>query len=117
MAKVKTDLREELKDYKFEFEIRQRIPCSKQENEEYQKTLNEGGTLPEGVYAYLLNNGERSCEFYTVYETDMDESEIKEYLSYKQLKYIKTIKNCVLLLSVLTVIFLFMYLLVLLSTL
>ena len=38
MAKEKKNLRDELRAYKFEFDLLQKIPCSKQENKEYQKT-------------------------------------------------------------------------------
>ena len=38
MPKEKIDLREELRLYKFEFDLLQKIPCSKTENKEYQKS-------------------------------------------------------------------------------
>ena len=37
MLKEKIDLRDELREYKFEFDLLQKIPCSKQENKEYKK--------------------------------------------------------------------------------
>ena len=80
MAKGKINLREELHEYKLEFDLLQKIPCTKQENEEYQKLLEVGGTLPEGVYAYVYPNGEISTtEFYTIYEPDLTEAEKREY--------------------------------------
>ena len=105
MAKEKINLRDELRAHKFEFNLLQRIPCSKQDNKEYAKILKEGGTLPEGVYAYVYDDGEISTnEFYTIYETDLTEAEIQEYLTYKQLSLIRTIKNCVVFFTVLTII-------------
>ena len=105
MAKEKIDLREELRAYKFEFDLLQKIPCSKQENKEYQKILKNGGVLPDGVFAYVYDSGETSTtEFYTVYETDLTETEITEYLTYKKLSLIKTIKNCIMFFTVLTII-------------
>ena len=116
MAKEKINLREELRSYKFEFDLLQKIPCSKQENKEYERLLNEGGSLPEGVYAYVWENGETSTtNFYTIYEPDLTESEIREYLTYKKLSLIKTIKNCVLFFTVLTIIGMVAYLLIMLS--
>lgn len=105
MAKGKINLRDKLRAHKFEFDLLQKIPCTKQENKEYQQLLKEGGSLPEGVYAYTYDTGETSTsEFYTIYETDLTESEIREYLTYKQLSLIRTIKNCVLFFTILTII-------------
>lgn len=105
MAKEKINLRDELRSYKFEFDLLQKIPCSKQENKEYQKILKDGGVLPEGVFAYVHDSGEASTtEFYTIYETDLTESEITEYLTYKKLSFLRTIKNCIMFFTVLTII-------------
>lgn len=105
MAKEKINLRDKLRTYKFEFDLLQKIPCSKQENKEYQKILKDGGVLPEGVFAYVYDSGETStAEFYTIYETDLTESEITEYLTYKKLSLIRTIKNCIMFFTVLTII-------------
>lgn len=96
MAK-KVDLREELRDYRFEFDFLQKIPCNEQENKLYQNLLENGQELPEGIYRYLhLDYENPTTEFYKIYETDLTESERKEYLAYKQLSFIKTIKKCVL---------------------
>ena len=93
-----------MRRYKFEFDLLQKIPCSKQENKEYQKLLKDGGALSEGVFAYVYESGETSTtEFYTVYKTDLTESEITEYLIYKKLSLIKTIKNCIMFFTVLTI--------------
>lgn len=104
MAKEIVNLKKELRSYKYEFNLLQRIPCSKQENKEYQKLLKEGGTLPEGVLAYVYDGQPSTSEFYTVHEEDLTDAEIAEYLTYKQLSLIKTIKNCVMFFTVLTII-------------
>lgn len=118
MAKEKINLREDLHEYKLEFDLLQKIPCTKQENEEYQKLLEVGGTLPEGVYAYVYTNGEISTtEFYTIYEPDLTEAEKREYLMYKQLSYIKTIKNCVVFFTALTIIGMIAYFLIMMGAL
>ena len=106
MKKEKCDLREELCAYKFEFDLMQKIACSKEENKKYEKILKDGGTLPEGVFpCYTYDNGEPlTSEFYTIYEPDLTESEITEYLTYKKLDMIRTIKNCILFFTSLTVI-------------
>ncbi len=113
MSKEKINLREELQSYKFDFDLLQRIPCSKQENKEYQKLIKDGGVLPEGVFAYVYDSGEASTtEFYTIYKADLTESEIAEYLTYKKLSLIRTIKNCVVFFTVLTIIAMVAYFLI-----
>lgn len=95
MAKY-NHLRDALRSYRFEFNLLQKVPCSKQEKKEYQKLLKDGGTLPEGVYAYVYSTGETSTtEFYTVYEPDLTESEKAEYLTYEKLDLLETIKDCI----------------------
>ena len=114
MAKEKINLRDELRAHKFEFDLLQKIPCTKQENKEYQKLLKDGDTLPDGVYAY--DNGQMSpTEFYTIYETDLTESETREYLTYKKLSLIRTIKNCVVFFTVLTIIGMIAYFLIMMN--
>ncbi len=102
MKKAKINLRKKLREYKFQFDLLQRIPCSREETREYAKILKQGGTLPEGVFVAYADSPEP--EFYTVYEADLTEAEISEYLTYKKLSLIKTIKNCMVFFTVLTII-------------
>ena len=106
MAKEKINLRNELRLYKFDFDLLQKIPCSKKDNKKYEKILKDGGVLPEGVFAYGYETGDASTtEFYTVYEADLTEAEIVEYLTYKKLSILKTIQNCILVLTVSSIIY------------
>ena len=105
MKKEKLDIRKELKEFRFQFDLLQKIPCTKQENKEYRQLLKNGESLPEGVFAYEYEFEDPFVtEFYTVYEPELTEAEIREYLTYQKLSMIKTIQNCVLFLTVLTVI-------------
>ena len=106
MAKEKINLRNELRLYKFDFDLLQKIPCSKKDNKKYEKLLEDGGVLPEGVFAYGYETGDASTtEFYTVYEADLTEAEIVEYLTYKKLSILRTIQNCILVLTVSSIIY------------
>ena len=115
MAKEKIDLRKELRYHKFEFNLLQKLPCTRKENKAYQQLLKSGGNLPEDVFPYIYENGETSTtEFYTVYEPDLTEAEIAEYLTYKKLSLLKTIKNCAVFFTALTVISIILYFLIML---
>lgn len=103
MAKPIIDLRSKLRSYKFDFNLLQPISCSTEDNKAYKKLLKDGQPLPDGVYGYKMQNNEESVEFYTVYETDLTEQEITEYLTYKKLKLLNTIKNCVVFFTVLII--------------
>ena len=84
----------------------QKIPCTKQENKKYQKLLKVGGVLPVGVFAYGHGTDDVSTtEFYTVYETDLIESEIAEYLTYRKLGMLRTIQHCILVLTISSIIY------------
>jgi len=99
------DLKEELRSYKFEFDVLQKIPCSVKENKEYRKILKGGGQLPEGVFPYLDADGTESVtDFYTIYEPDLSKNEIDEYIAFKRLKFLKTIRNCIIFFTVLQII-------------
>lgn len=90
----KFNLKDAIKAYKFDLDLLQKIPCSDKENQEYKKILKEGGKLPEGVYPYIKEKGKSSLkEFYTVYEPDLTAAELEEYLKYKELSILNTIKN------------------------
>ena len=96
MSHKSKDLKEELRSYQFEFDVLQKIPCSEKENKEFRKILKNGGQIPEGVYPYLEADGTTSnSDFYTIYESNLSEDEMNQYLVYKKLKFLKTIKNCI----------------------
>ena len=116
MAKGKIDVKEKLRSYKFKLDLLQKIPCSKEENKEFERLLKDGGVLPDGVFAYEDLDGEPSkTEFYTIYEPDLTDAEIAEYLSCKQVEMIRTIKNCVVFFTVLTIIGMVAFFLILLN--
>ena len=72
----------------------------------------EGVPLPDGVEEftteelgtnYATGDGP-SGEFYHLYQANLTESELTEYLTYKKLDMLRTIKNCIVFFTVLTVI-------------
>ena len=103
MAKEKINLKKELQSYRFDFNLWQKIPCSKEDNKKYEQLLKKGGPLPEGVFPYIFEESPTN-EFYTIDKNNLTESEKQEYLRYNQLTFLKTIKNCVLFFTILAVI-------------
>ena len=99
MAKDKINIKKRIRDYKYQFDLLQKIPCSKEENKRYAQ-LKEENQLPENVKEYedLAN------QFYTIYTPELTEQEISEYLTYKKLSLLNTIKNCMVFFTVLTII-------------
>ena len=107
MKKDKVDLREELRQYRDEFNVVQEIACTKEEIAEFKKILKEGGELPEDVHAricYDVDGEEMGKEYYRIYTPDLTEQEMQEYLTLKRLSLLKTIKNCVVFFTVLAII-------------
>lgn len=105
MNKQPVNLKEQLNSYKYEFDLMQKVECSKEDCKKYKEMVENNQTLPEGVYRYTYENGEVSPDlFYTIYKPDLTDAEISEFLTYKQLGFIKTIKNCVVFFTVLTII-------------
>ena len=97
----KGNLREELREYKLAFGLLQKNLCTREENERYKQLLENGETLPDGVYEPSYYG---EVDFYTVSEADLTEAEIREYLTYKQLDLLKTVRNCAVFFTVLTII-------------
>lgn len=105
MAKSKIDLMKELNDLQYELQLLQRIDCSKEENKKFKELLKQGQELPNGIYRYKTENGEELDLFYTIHKpTELNSEDRMEYILLKQFQQMKTIKNCVLFFTVLTVI-------------
>ena len=105
MEKKAIDIRQAIRNYRKDYDIIQIIPCSEEVNKKWQKVLEDGGSLPKNIHPYTYEDKTVSnSEFYIVYEPDLSETEIQEYLTYRKLNYLKTIKNCVVFLTVLTII-------------
>ena len=113
MSEEKNNLKNELRSYRIEYDVLKKTPCTKEECKEYQKILDNDGTLPDGVYKDTDTNYE-TLSFYTVDESNLTEAETMEYLTYKQLHMLKTIKNCVLFFTTLTIISMIVFLLIML---
>lgn len=106
MPKTKVDLKKELRSLYFETFFLQNIDCSREDNKQYAQLLKNDEPLPNGVYEYKMVTGEGTGTFYTVYEPNLTQEEKMEYMVFKQLKMLKTIKNCVVFFTTATIVFL-----------
>lgn len=96
MANNRKDLRTELRTMKFEFDLLQRIPCSDEENRAFKRYIEDGQDLPQGVFRYRNSDGKNSeTEFYTVYDPDLTEREMNEFLAMRKLQILKSIKGAI----------------------
>ena len=100
---------------RFEFDLLQRIPCSEEENRAFKRYIEDGQDLPQGVFRYRNSDGKNSdSEFYTVYEPDLNEREINEFLTMKKLQILKSIKGAITLFgSVISILLLVLFVLLL----
>lgn len=88
MAKELVDLSEELKQYNRDNNFVQKIDCTWSESKEFRKLLKSNQSLPDDVY-----QDKTTDSFYRLYDTDLTEKEIQKYMTFKQLDYLKSIKN------------------------
>lgn len=89
-----------LDKYRVEYGLTKAIACPPEENEEYRKLKEEGKSLPEGIEEYTDMPG----DFYRLHEEEITDAERKEYLAYKKLDVLRSIKNCFKFFVVLTVV-------------
>lgn len=105
MANIELDFKDVLREYPMEYDLLQKVPCTDEENREYLERLRKGLPLPEGVVRDTSPSfGEELDSFYRWAEASLTDRELNEYLTYKKLKMLKTIKNCVIFFTVLAVI-------------
>lgn len=82
--------KDELQQLRLEYGALEKEFCNTEECKAFKKMLKEKKPLPEGVYA------SQDGEFYRLRKSDLTEEEIKEFLLYKQLDFLSSIKNSVL---------------------
>ena len=105
MSKQIIDLRDELRQLKFENGLLQKIDSSKDDSKIYNQLKKRNEKLPDGVFEYKSMNGEPLNMFYSIYESDLTEQEKKEYFLLKQTASITTIRNYFIILTIFVVIY------------
>ena len=92
------DLKKELFRMRVEFDLIQKVFCSKEEEKHMKQLIKSGQPLPEDMYTD--NDGTH----YKYINSDISKEDMNELLLYRQLKYLKTIKNCMIFFVILAII-------------
>ncbi len=101
-----SNLKEELENFYFENKLTEVVYCQKDEQKEFQKMKKNKVPLPDDV-----REDDAGC-FFRYMDNDLSSEEIKKLLFFRQLSYLKTIRNCLIyfvVLSVLTFIVAFIF--------
>lgn len=95
---------EDLMKIKCALGIQEKNDCTWEEDEAYRRLLIEHKPLPKGVQCVNPDSEDENKCFCKMEETTLSREELEEYVQYKQLKSLITIKNCVVFFTVLTII-------------
>jgi hypothetical protein len=97
-------LKKEFERLKYQLGFLKRTDCSANDTKKYIEMLNQGMPLPDGVFRDDPDCRNEFATFYTVEKTELSKEEISEYIQYKQLCTLITIKKCVVYFTVLSII-------------
>ena len=103
MSKKNFDMQKEIRYAKIDTDLLQMIDCTDEENETYLNMLQNGEPLPEGIYRHETPDGDELDEFYRIQGPQPVEGELQEYLALRQYKELRTIRKCLVVLTVLAV--------------
>lgn len=104
MPKNKIDMKTELRKFYYDFHFLQMIDCSNNDNKKYKQMQKNSEPLPDGVYEYKSVYEEKTGVFYTVYDPGLSQNEKIEYLLFTHLNMLRTVKNCILFLTLTSII-------------
>ncbi|MDO4748689.1 MAG: hypothetical protein Q4A12_05900 [Eubacteriales bacterium] len=106
---MSNNIKEKLKEYKLTFGMLSSVPCTEDETTYYNQLLDNGGSLPENIHCIKYNcydnNGlvpQVVRKYFKYLDSGLNENEVAEYLTYKKLTLLRTIKNCLVFFVVLT---------------
>ena len=102
-------IKRELDHYRLKYDLYENALCSQKENQEYKDLLKQGKRLPEDVRTNDDWRNVNDSEFYRLVRPELTQEDITEYLMYKKLDMLKTIKNCVVFFTVLMIIGIFLF--------
>ena len=90
------NLRDELEQMRFDMGLRQKVYCKGEEEKQFRK-MDKSEELPEDVNI-------EGYDFFRYVNTDLNKEEVEELFKYRQLSYLKSIRNSLWFFVALTVI-------------
>ena len=110
-------IKQQLDEYRLKYDLYDQRLCTSEENKAYRGLLKQGKELPADIYPLdpdwkKVNNSD-STEFCRLVRPDVTQEDIMEYLMYKKLDMLKTIKNCIVFFTVLMIIGIILFVLAL----
>ena len=103
MSKKIFDIQKEIRYTKLEIGLSERTDCTDEENQAYLQMLQNGQPLPENIFQHETPGGDKLDEFYRLHDSKPSEAELQEYLALKQYQEIRTIRKCLVTLTVIAV--------------
>ena len=95
---------EKLLELMYESGLCREIDCTDEENQMFLDMIKRKEELPIDIVRREESNGTKLDEFYKVVPLEITSEEIQKYCALQNAKNIKTIKNCVVFFTALTVI-------------
>lgn len=99
------DLKQEMHEFMVEMGVMQKAWCTKEEAQVFKQMMKEKKALPEDI----KDSDDYCGTYYRWVKTDTSDDELNRLINFRQLLYIKTIKNCVAFFVALTIISLIGY--------
>jgi len=90
-------LKEQMKNFKVDYNLFKKTQCTESESNEFLKTINSGETLPNDILCVEIDKK----YFYKLEQSDLTKEEEQEYLVFQQLSMLNTIKNYLRLIAIL----------------
>lgn len=99
------DLRSELRQLRFELDLIQKEYCSKEEVKQYKKMEKENNPLPDDVIS-------DETGYFRYIDTDLSKEELNNLFLYRQISYLKSVRNSMFFFVILTIISLLLLLII-----
>ena len=90
-------------ELKYESELCQEVDCTEEENKKFSEMLAHKEELPTDVIQRQTSYGAKLDEFYRVIPLPLSSEDLLQYCALKNMKNIKTIKNCVVFFTVIAI--------------
>jgi len=84
------DLKQELQENMLELDIVQKQPCLEEEIKNIEEMKKNNTKLPEGI---IEEKGMDGTFYYRLVKTDLTDEELKNLIAFRQLSYLKSIRN------------------------